>query len=599
MLVTPRQRRWLSVVATFALLAGCGDSDPDENNNGNGNNNNSAAVCGNSLQEAQEDCDGTDLAGQTCQGLGYAGGNLSCTGGCEFYTADCSTVAECGNSIQEVGESCDGTDLGGIRCSHLGYSSGTLACTTGCEFDTSGCIGGSTCGNGVRETGESCDGTDMPVSDCQGLGYDGGELTCDAACQVDISGCYDCADATPFQGPLCGPASAPCELAVMEVLPEAAASRSGIPDIGLDGDCRPQVLFNKQSGAYPGGYALRTGADAWTVETTPFNLMRGAVAVAADATAYALVDTGIGNVVLYSRTTAWQPGQPLAGGHNAWSDSLVLQSDGTPESLTVGTAAGALTHTLWTPGMVASTPWSAGEVASRTVVARTPSDGLQAIYWQSSAGSWLLRWTADDTVTETVDDFGTTLGNGASLVDLAVGPADTDNPSGRPHLVVRRDDVAGGGIHWVTRDDVDTWTDQTIAEASNATAEWCNTAPTTTGQTCAEDHHDLLPLGIVASGSGQVRVIFVDIHTVRALTGDCSGACFWAVTTDNTTAELGVGWYEGAGPGDDDRFSLGALVPTGGRVVLDAGGRIHVVLFAAAAGASGTTVHYLRLDPTP
>jgi len=44
----------------------------------------------------------------------------------------------CGNGIKESGEECDGTDLGGATCESLGFASGELSCTDQCTFDTSG-----------------------------------------------------------------------------------------------------------------------------------------------------------------------------------------------------------------------------------------------------------------------------------------------------------------------------------------------------------------------------------------------------------------------------------------------------------------------------
>ena len=48
-------------------------------------------VCGNDFTEDGEDCDGIDLAGETCQGLGFADGDLACTPGCAFDTSGCVT----------------------------------------------------------------------------------------------------------------------------------------------------------------------------------------------------------------------------------------------------------------------------------------------------------------------------------------------------------------------------------------------------------------------------------------------------------------------------------------------------------------------------
>ena len=47
-------------------------------------------VCGNNIKESGEQCDGADLDGQTCIGLGgYSGGVLSCSNSCIFCVTDC------------------------------------------------------------------------------------------------------------------------------------------------------------------------------------------------------------------------------------------------------------------------------------------------------------------------------------------------------------------------------------------------------------------------------------------------------------------------------------------------------------------------------
>jgi hypothetical protein len=51
-----------------------------------------ALVCGNGVADGDEQCDGSDLDGQTCQGLGYTlGGTLACDAGCGFNTSGCAT----------------------------------------------------------------------------------------------------------------------------------------------------------------------------------------------------------------------------------------------------------------------------------------------------------------------------------------------------------------------------------------------------------------------------------------------------------------------------------------------------------------------------
>lgn len=49
-------------------------------------------------------------------------------------------ISVCGNGIIEGGEDCEGSDLGGQTCLDLGYAGGTLVCDIACTFDTSGCV---------------------------------------------------------------------------------------------------------------------------------------------------------------------------------------------------------------------------------------------------------------------------------------------------------------------------------------------------------------------------------------------------------------------------------------------------------------------------
>lgn len=48
------------------------------------------SICGNNIIEGGEDCEGADLNGQTCVGLGFGPGTLTCDIACSFDTYDCS-----------------------------------------------------------------------------------------------------------------------------------------------------------------------------------------------------------------------------------------------------------------------------------------------------------------------------------------------------------------------------------------------------------------------------------------------------------------------------------------------------------------------------
>jgi hypothetical protein len=219
-------------------LAACGGNSTVANDPDSGvNNNNNTAECGNGVIETGEDCDGTNLDGETCASQGLGTGDLACTTECNFDVTDCaeqpvcgddtaegleqcdgadlrgedcasqglgtgalgctpnctydtSGCAWCGNNSVDTGEQCDGTDLAGETCVSQGLGAGTLACTANCGFDTSGC--GPLCGNGIVDTGEQCDGGDLGGNDCTDLSYVGGTLACTGTCTFDESGCSNC-----------------------------------------------------------------------------------------------------------------------------------------------------------------------------------------------------------------------------------------------------------------------------------------------------------------------------------------------------------------------------------------------------------------------
>lgn len=158
------------------------------------------AHCGNSMKEAGEDCDGSDLGGRDCLSLGLLGGTLVCRPDCTYDASGC-TGPDCGNGIVEGSEACDGADLAGATCTSIGqgYSGGTLGCTA-CQLDDSAC---STCGNGAIETGEECEGTDLGGATCSSLGTTGGVLSCNAECMYDRSLCYGCGNGLQETGEAC------------------------------------------------------------------------------------------------------------------------------------------------------------------------------------------------------------------------------------------------------------------------------------------------------------------------------------------------------------------------------------------------------------
>ncbi|HEX3127669.1 MAG TPA: DNRLRE domain-containing protein [Thermoanaerobaculia bacterium] len=67
----------------------------------------------------------------------------SCSDGldndCDLLTDMADPDCSCGNGVKEAWEICDGSDLGGQTCTGLGFGGGTLACNANCTFNTSSC----------------------------------------------------------------------------------------------------------------------------------------------------------------------------------------------------------------------------------------------------------------------------------------------------------------------------------------------------------------------------------------------------------------------------------------------------------------------------
>lgn len=60
-------------------------------------------VCGNGVARGGEQCDGGDLAGQTCESQGFTGGTLSCSADCGLDTSGCTTTTPDPNATSTPG----------------------------------------------------------------------------------------------------------------------------------------------------------------------------------------------------------------------------------------------------------------------------------------------------------------------------------------------------------------------------------------------------------------------------------------------------------------------------------------------------------------
>jgi hypothetical protein len=167
-------------------------SDPttggsDVTSGGPSSSSDTASECGNNIVEGGENCDGVDLADQTCADFGWSDGTLLCGAECNLNTDACFS---CGDNSKDPMETCDGTDFGGLSCTSEGFGGGALACAADClSIDTSGCTALPSCGDGTLNGGEQCEGADLSGQTCVTLGWDMGNLLCNADCTFNQGGC--------------------------------------------------------------------------------------------------------------------------------------------------------------------------------------------------------------------------------------------------------------------------------------------------------------------------------------------------------------------------------------------------------------------------
>ncbi len=127
------------------------------------------------------------LPGAESSGTGWAD-SINTASGPESDIADSTgPSSQCGNEEVEPGEQCDGSNLNAQTCMSLGFDGGQLTCTDGCQLAESECF--YICGDGEVDPGEDCDGADLNAQTCASLGYSGRGLSC-SDCRLDASECW-------------------------------------------------------------------------------------------------------------------------------------------------------------------------------------------------------------------------------------------------------------------------------------------------------------------------------------------------------------------------------------------------------------------------
>ena len=124
------------------------------------------ATCGDGIRQIYEDCEGTNLAGQSCTSLGQGTGTLSCSADRIFDTTQCSAAARCGDNIRQAGEQCDTDCKADPNCARC-QSAGTIDCghqATGNSADGRAHISSHDCAR-YDDTGKELVSTFTPAQD--------------------------------------------------------------------------------------------------------------------------------------------------------------------------------------------------------------------------------------------------------------------------------------------------------------------------------------------------------------------------------------------------------------------------------------------------
>lgn len=198
---------FLGCFALMIALPGC-DSSADDHRNQNGGPYNShndnrlpdGGICGNSVADLVETCDGTDLRGKSCTSLGWEGGNLGCQIDCHgLDQTGCTGQPPCGNGQVDPEESCDGENLQGYTCEMVYWAGpfvgGSLSCDGHCSMVLTGCVADTNCGNGVWDGLEECD------NGVQNSDTAAGASVCRTNCR--LASCGDGVNDLPFLEDAC------------------------------------------------------------------------------------------------------------------------------------------------------------------------------------------------------------------------------------------------------------------------------------------------------------------------------------------------------------------------------------------------------------
>jgi len=212
---------------TLACSAACEYDTSDCSTCGDG-----AAEGTDTASVGYETCDGSDLRGQDCISIGQAAGDLACNASCGWDISGCvGSGAVCGNGVQEGDEECDDNNTTACDgCSPLckveTCGNGVVECGEQCDdgaqnSDTAdSCRTDCTnpiCGDGIKDAAEVCDGADFGAP---------GSNTCDGYYHM-----LNPADPNTYVGMVDCPAQGTCQTVITV---QCSVCGNGICESGAD-----------------------------------------------------------------------------------------------------------------------------------------------------------------------------------------------------------------------------------------------------------------------------------------------------------------------------------------------------------------------------
>lgn len=352
-----------------------------------------------------------------------------------------------------------------------------------------------------------------------------------------------CGPAPPaYDGPLCGPGGDACTVLRDEIVP--APRGAWVLSLAATRDGRARLLLWDNLGGFHGYYATR-GAGAWNIETLPFPVAAGTLAVDPHGQIRVLAydGDGPGAFTLFARNEhGWAELQRLPAAVIGAMRSLRSDAEGCLHAAAVvdDRAAYARWDGRWGFAVLSD------EHSSIPALALSSEGRPHLAHWDSS-----LHWTAPPGLSETVPPEQPSVGS--SLIALGVTQEATHE---QPHLLLNRSFSVDEGIvrrfgtelAYATRHFDGTWSVQAIERGrlSMSIDEICGEPPYLGGPPCVDHYESFEPVAVVTSGNGDVRLLFVRNEVEETYRTRCYGpVCFWESWSTDEVGRLEIARVEG------------------------------------------------------